>query len=790
MTTAAQRLELPIEGMTCGACSVRLEKALGRAAGIHSADVNFATEQASIAYDPQLAGLKNIVDAVAGAGFNVARETLLLRPDNSGDTLTELRSRIAAEPGVLAATAVGDELRVDVVAGKVTRADLQAIAATLSVRATSEQIVNRFGPLQRELMWLLISIALTVPLVAQMGAHWFGWAWHLSPFSEWLLATPVQLVVGARFYRGAFRSLRGGSANMDVLVAMGTSSAYGYSVFLWYGMGTSASGQLYFEASAVIITLVLVGKYLEARAKRGTTEAIHGLMALRPETARVLREGREMDVPIATVTSGERVIVLPGERIPVDGRVVEGTSEVDESLLTGESLPVLKAAGEPVTGGAINGSGRLVVQATTVGQDGTLARIITWVENAQTGKAPVQRLVDKISGVFVPVVLAIAVVTFAAQWYFSGQGEQALIAAVSVLVIACPCALGLATPTAIVTGTGAAARAGILVKDIETLERAHRVDTVIFDKTGTLTLGQPRVTNIHALNGDSDELLRLTASVQKGSEHPLAHAILIEAADRNIDTAAPTQASAEPGLGIRAHVDDVEILVGSQRFLTQNGVDLTAEQTAAARQTQPNQTLMWVARGSALVGWIATADQLRPSSRLAIDTLRRAGIRTHMLSGDGNVVAAHVAEQLNLDDYQGEVLPEQKAEIIAALVANGAVVAMVGDGINDSPALAVADVGIAMGSGTDVAMETAGITLMRSRPELVADALALSRATWRKIQQNLFWAFIYNVVGIPLAALGLLTPAVAAAAMAASSVSVVTNSLMLKNWRPATSSRE
>ena len=787
MPTAAPRqhqLDLPIAGMTCGACAVRLEKALSRAGGVNRAVVNFATERANIEYDPTVVDLTRISEAVTGAGFNVAHDRLILRSNMEAAETSRLQARLLEAPGVLAVKVGTDSLTIDVIKGQVTQADLEQLVASLGVEATSERVVDRLTPLQRELGWLLLSIALTIPLVAQMGSHLAGWSWHLTPFTEWALATPVQLLVGARFYRGAFRALRGGGANMDVLVVMGTSAAYGYSAFLWYSLAEAATGKLYFEASAVIITLVLLGKFLEARAKRGTTEAIHRLMQLRPATARVLRDNTQQEVPVEDVRRGEQVIVLPGERIPVDAQVIEGSSEADESLLTGESLPVIKQPGSTVTGGAINGSGRLLVTATAVGQDATLARIIKWVEGAQSGKAPVQRLVDQISAVFVPSVLAIAAVTFAAQWLVTNSGEQALIAAVSVLVIACPCALGLATPTAIVTGTGVAARHGILVKDVETLERAHRVDTVIFDKTGTLTLGQPRVTHIHALAGTDEQLLRVTASAQKGSEHPLAQAILVAAEERDIRFEHPRVIRAEAGRGISATTNDGEILVGNHSFLRSKGVILDDEVLLAAQHSQPAQTLMWTAKQGRLLGWIATADGLRADAREAVHRLAAAGIHTVMLSGDSQAVAQRIAAQLALDDYQGEVLPEQKAEAIRTLIAQGRVVAMVGDGINDSPALAVADVGIAMGTGTDVAMETAGITLMRAKPHLVGEALALSRATWRKIRQNLFWAFIYNVVGIPLAAFGLLTPAVAAAAMAASSISVVSNSLMLRRWRP------
>jgi Cu+-exporting ATPase len=609
-------------------------------------------------------------------------------------------------------------------------------------------------------------------------------------FIELLLATPVQFVCGARFYRGAWKALRAKSGNMDLLVALGTTAAYLYSYYLMATLGQESAGRLYFEASAVVITLVMLGKFLEARAKRGTTAAIRQLMELRPQTARLRRaDGSEQEVPVGDVLRGDRVIVRPGERIPVDGTVITGSSEIDESLITGESLPVEKAAGATVTGGAINGTGLLEVEATAVGEDSTLSKIIRMVENAQAGKAPVQRLVDRISAVFVPIVVGIAVVTFAGWLLYDGNFEHAFVAAVSVLVIACPCALGLATPTAIMTGTGAAARSGILIKDVASLERAHRIDAVIFDKTGTLTEGRPRVVSVHAVNGTEDDVLRHAASVQQGSEHPLARAVLDVAAERGLQLAPLAEFRSFTGLGVAGRAGNSEIAIGNRRFMSERGVDVSAESGRAGEWERRARTSVFVAVDGAVAGVLGISDPLREQSRAAIRSLADMGVRTLLLSGDAAGVAAEIGRQAGVSDARGELRPEEKARVVAELSAQGHAVGMVGDGINDAPALAAADVGIAMGTGTDIAMETAGITLMRADPRLVAAAIAASRATFRKIRQNLFWAFIYNVIGIPLAALGMLSPALAGAAMAMSSVSVVTNSLLLRRWKPAFATR-
>jgi Cu+-exporting ATPase len=579
---------------------------------------------------------------------------------------------------------------------------------------------------------------------------------------------------------------------MDLLVALGTSAAYGLSLYLLLRHAGPGAPHLYFEASATVVTLVLLGKWLEARAKRQTTDAIRALNALRPTAARVLVDGVEQSRPIERVAVGDLVVVRPGERIPVDGVVVDGSGHVDESLITGESLPVAKAPGDSVTGGAINAEGLLRVRTCAIGSETMLARIIRMVESAQAGKAPIQRLVDRVSAVFVPVVLGIAAATFGG-WLVAGAAvEPALINAVAVLVIACPCALGLATPTAIMVGTGVAARHGILIKDAEALEIAHGVTTVAFDKTGTLTEGRPALTAIEPARGtDRAQLLGIAAALQSGSSHPLAQAVLDAARRDGIDVAPALEARALPGRGVEANVGGDAFALGSTRLLRESGADAGALGERADALEREGRTVSWLIRraregneGARVVGLLAFGDTIKPGARSAVAALQALGLRTVMLTGD-NAGAAHaVAAQLGIDDVRAEVLPGDKAAAVAALRSGGGQVAMVGDGINDAPALAAADVGIAMSTGTDVAMEAAGITLMRGDPRLVADALDVSRRTVAKIKQGLFWAFAYNLLGIPLAAFGLLSPMFAGAAMAFSSVSVVGNALLLRRWRP------
>jgi Cu+-exporting ATPase len=625
-----------------------------------------------------------------------------------------------------------------------------------------------------ELLHVVIAAALSVPLLLPMVT---GGAVELPGWLQLVLAAPVQVWLGGRFYRAGWAALRAGSGNMDLLVALGTSAAFGLSLF---GLWSGDTAHLYFEASAVVITLVLFGRWLEARARRSTGSALRALMALRPETARVrLPDGRVEDRPVSALRTGEVIVVRPGERIAADGVVREGEGNADESLLTGESRPVAKRPGSQVIGGAINGDGLLLVGITALGADSTLARIVRLVEDAQAEKAPVQRLVDRVSAVFVPVVLAIAVATFLGWWLLGHDARAGILDAVAVLVIACPCALGLATPTAIMVGTGAAARRGILIRDAAALEEAHRLTVVAFDKTGTLTEGRPTLTDVIPAPGRSrDEVLRLAASLQAGSEHPLARAVLAAAAAEGIAPDPVARMRAQPGRGVAGEVDGRPLSLGVH--------DSTgALQAQAERLEADGRTVSWLTQGDTVLGLFGFADTVKPGARAAIDALHAAGLRTVMLTGDSAGSARAAAAQAGIDEVRVRLLPQDKAGAVARLRHDGSVVAMVGDGVNDAPALAAADVGIAMSSGTDVAMQAAGITLMRGDLSLVADAIDISRRTYGKIRGGLFWAFAYNLVGLPLAAAGLLNPMLAGAAMAFSSVCVVSNALLLRRWRPA-----
>jgi Cu+-exporting ATPase len=626
---------------------------------------------------------------------------------------------------------------------------------------------------------------LTAPLMLPMLGGLFGADWLLPAWMQLALATPVQFVLGARFYRAGWKALLARTGNMDLLVALGTSAAYGLSVYLMIEHAEHGMPHLYFEAGAAVITLVLLGKWLEGRAKRQTTEAIRALQALRPETARVRRAGAEVEVAVDRVGVGEVVVVRPGERVPADGEVIEGRTHADESMLTGESLPVPKGPGDKVTGGAVNAEGLIALSVTAVGAQSVLARIIELVESAQAKKAPIQRLVDRVSAVFVPVVLLIAAATLLGWGLATGNWEHALLNAVAVLVIACPCALGLATPTAIMAGTGVAARHGILIKDAEALETAHAITSVAFDKTGTLTAGKPVLSAFQATGMEKSAALALAASLQAGSEHPLAKAVSAEAAGLALQPA--QEVRAVPGRGVEGTVGGRRLVIGSSRWMRELGVDTAAFERNAAELEGDGQSVSWLAdltRNPALVALMGFGDQPRDEAREAIQKLARRNVRAVMLTGDNRRAAQAVARRLGIDEVRAEVLPGDKAAAVEALRQAGARVAMVGDGVNDAPALAAADLGIAMGSGTDVAMHAAGITLMRSDPRLVAAALEISRRTYAKIRQNLFWAFVYNAVGIPLAALGVLSPVIAGAAMALSSVSVVANTLLLKRWNP------
>ncbi|MFM0171493.1 heavy metal translocating P-type ATPase [Paraburkholderia sediminicola] len=832
-TPSARTAELDIGGMTCASCALRVEKALAKVPGVTRASVNLATERARIESDASV-DPDTLADAVRKAGYDAtpsastdAAPLLALQPTElaiGGMTCASCAMRVekalAKVPGVVGASVNLATETATVNLDGVTAAPDALIAAvkkagyeaTLIVPPDTSAATDHAGhaapadrkrdQTRRELAAVLASAGLTLPLVAPMVGEWFGLHAMLSPWLQLALASIVQFVFGARFYRAAYRAVRAGAGNMDLLVALGTSAAYGISV---YELATHPGDMmhLYFEASAVVITLVRFGKWLEARAKRQTTDAIRALNALRPDRARIRIGGEERDVPLAQVRVGTVVIVRPGERVPVDGAVLEGRTHIDESLITGESLPVPKQVADAVTAGSINGEGAIAVTTTAIGAETTLARIIRLVESAQAEKAPIQRLVDRVSEIFVPAILAIAALTLVG-WLIAGAGgETAILNAVAVLVIACPCALGLATPAAIMAGTGVAARHGVLIKDAEALETAHRVTIVAFDKTGTLTLGRPSVTAFEPIGGISrDEALALAAAVQRHSDHPLARAVVkaYEAADTNGDGADASiqtlarQASAAravAGRGVEADVDGRTLALGSTRWLNELGIRLPPALTARAHELEAaGNTVSWLMQrdpqAPVALALIAFGDTVKPTARAAVERLAQMGIESVLVTGDNRGSAASVAKALGIDEFHAEVLPDDKARVIRDLkIRSAGIVAMAGDGINDAPALAAADIGIAMATGTDVAMHAAGITLMRGDPALVADAIDISRKTWRKIQQNLFWAFVYNLIGIPLAAFGLLNPMLAGAAMAFSSVSVVTNALLLRTWRGA-----
>ena len=801
MTAAAapaarsNELQLQIGGMTCASCALRVEKALRAVPGVQGADVNLATERAAVTADAAVA-VDTLAAAVRKAGYDVATNEHVLAVDGMtcASCVARVEKALLKVPGVTAAAVNLATERATVSAlSTVPRATLEAAIEKAGYTVRAAEAPAEAGRRARLPDWwpVAASAALTLPLVVPMALALFGVHAMLPGWLQLALATPVQFWLGARFYVAGAKAVRAGAGNMDLLVALGTSAAYGLSLWLmWRHAGHDGEPHLYFEASAAVITLVLLGKWLEARAKRQTADAIRALNALRPATARVRRGGAELELPVERVVVGDVVVVRPGERIPVDGDVAEGRSHVDESLITGESLPVAKGVGDRVTGGSINADGALVVTTRAIGAETTLARIIRLVESAQAAKAPIQRVVDRVSAVFVPVVLGIALVTFLGWVMVAGEWEPALINAVAVLVIACPCALGLATPTAIMAGTGVAAAHGILIKDVQALEVAHAATTVAFDKTGTLTEGRPSLAVVEGAPGvTAAEVLRDAAALQRHSEHPLAAAVLERARADGIAAPEARDARALPGRGVEAEVDGAVLALGSKRLLRELGAEPDALAAVAARCEGEGRTVSWLLRkeagGARVLGLLAFGDTVKPSARRAVARLHELGIATVLLTGDNAGSARAVAAQLGIADVRAEVLPGDKAAVVQQLRAGGAVVAMVGDGINDAPALAAADVGIAMATGTDVAMETAGITLMRGEPTLVADAIDVSRRTYAKIRQNLFWAFVYNVVGIPLAALGLLNPVIAGAAMAASSVSVVSNALLLRRWRPA-----
>jgi len=795
-SSSVLRLDLPLEGMTCAACAARIEKSLNKLPGV-VANVNFAAESARVTVQPDATSPATVVEAIRKTGYSVPEQVLEFTI--YGMTCAACAARIEKGlnrlDGVSAAVNFASETArvryvpglatVEQLAGAIRKAGYEA-SERVEASAEAEK-TRRAAAYRAELRLLWISIALSLPLVAQMFATFGGPSHELLPrWVQLALATPVQFWVGRRFYVGGWKALRGGGANMDVLIALGTTMAYGLSaVVTVFGLQNQ---HLYFEASAVIITLVLMGKLLEARAKLKTSAAIEALIRLQPKTARVERDGVLVEVPVESLQIGDIFIVRPGESVPVDGVVANGESGVDESMLTGESLPVDKHTGDKVYAGALNHQGLLRCKAQGIGATTMLAGIIRLVREAQGTKAPIQRLADRVSGVFVPVVVAISALTFALWWGIGGELAPALVNAVAVLVIACPCALGLATPTAIMVGTGRGAQVGVLVKNAVALEQAEKIRTLILDKTGTLTEGKPVVTDVLPANGFSDrELVMVAASLESGSAHPLAHAIVAHANEKNVQLTPIRDFRSVTGRGIQAVLDvpalggEQKVVLGAPVYLTESGFDVdTARITPFVDQ---GKTVVAIAAAGRVIGYLAIADKLRASSREAVGRLKGMGIDVVMLTGDNAATAKAIAESAGVGKYRAQVLPGDKAAAVAEFKSGGRVVGMVGDGVNDAPALAAADVSFAIGAGSDVAIEAADIALMRNDLLSVVDAISLSRATLRKIRQNLFFAFIYNVLGIPLAAAGMLNPVIAGAAMAMSSVSVVSNSLLLRRWR-------
>lgn len=722
-----QNLTLEIRGMSCASCVNRIEKALKKNSSIIDAVVNLATEKASIQFDADKTDSKQIVDIIKKIGYEVIPIDRKLRGS------------------------LNDELKI-------------------------------------EFKNLLVCSLLSLPLVLPMILKTLGINFHIHPLLQLALATPVQFIFGAKFYRSAWSALKSQTGNMELLVALGTSSAFGLSFYhLLKNLNhlNDIAHNLYFESSSVIITFISLGKFFEKRATRQTTSAINALQRLRPEMARIKTDGVEREITLSEVKVQDIVVIRPGERVAVDGKILKGVTEIDESLITGESLPVPKSVNSNVIGGSINGDGAIEVIVTAIGKETLLSKIIKMVEDAQAVKAPIQKLVDKVSAIFVPVVIFLAFLTFGFSTYFSGDWEASLIRSIAVLVIACPCALGLATPTSIMVGTGVAAREGILIKDALALESTHHITTVAFDKTGTLTQGRPVMKSLTPFLGDENDLLKLIASLQKRSEHPLARAVLVEASNRNINLSELENSRALPGKGIEGEIHNIKYILGAKSVVSEYNLSEKVNWDEVKDKEAKGETVSFLidTTHNQLIGMVTFKDHIRSESKGVIQGLKDLGIKTVILTGDTFGSAKNIANELGVDSFFAETLPMNKMQIINRLRDENEIVAMVGDGINDAPALASASVGIALSSGTDVAMHSAGITLMSSNPLLILDAIDVSKKTYQKIKQNLFWAFIYNIIGIPLAALGHLNPMIAGGAMALSSLSVVTNSLLLKRWK-------
>jgi Cu+-exporting ATPase len=801
-----KQLTLPITGMTCANCVATVERNIKKVNGVQSANVNLSSERATVEFDPQLTGLNDVIERIERAGYGVAtgEADLLIRNMSDDNDARQIEKKVSILEGVLQARVnlTTDQVSIKYIPTIISQAEIRrAIKSagydTVETGGDAEDVEAqaRQAEIAEQRRLLVIGLVFTIPLFTLSMAGDFGllpMSVSHAPWMRWVmfaLATPVQFYVGWQYYVGAYKSLRNGTANMDVLVALGSSAAYLYSISITIG---SIPGHVYFETAAVIISLIKIGKYLEARAKGRTSEAIKKLISLRAKTAHIIRDGNEIDVPVDDVRVGDLVIVRPGEIIPVDGTVIEGHSSVDESMLTGESLPVEKSPGIPVIGATLNKFGLLKFEATKIGRETTLSQIIRLVEEAQGSKAPIQKLVDKISSIFVPAVIVIALITFFA-WYFIAPAlpvnaeinhfTRALIRMVAVLIIACPCAMGLATPTAVMVGTGKGAEMGVLIKSSEALERAGHITTVVLDKTGTITRGEPSVTDIFVRDYSENELLHLAASLEKGSEHPLGEAIVAEAGNRSITLSQPDQFQAKAGQGVEGIVESHHISIGSPRLLSGRHISLDGFTEMVNDLQKEGKTVVAIVIDNILKGILGIADTVKPESKSAIQKLHNMGLQVTMLTGDNTQTAKAIAQQVGIDHALAEIMPGDKSAEVKKLQEAGEIVAMVGDGINDAPALTQADVGIAIGTGADVALASAPIVLISGDLRGVTRAIALSRKILSVIRQNLFWAFFYNIILIPIAALGFLNPMFAAAAMAFSSIFVVTNSLRLRKFQ-------